>query len=56
MSSWSNTGYIMMYDVNIEEETKCENSVLALSLFSIRLWTRQKLSYDQIDAELIEHW
>jgi len=27
-------GYIMMHDVNIEEETKCKTSVLALLLFS----------------------
>jgi len=34
VSSRSNAGYIMMHDVNIEEETKCETSVLALLLFS----------------------
>ena len=34
LSSRLSTGYIMMHDVNIEEETKCETSVLALLLFS----------------------
>ena len=41
MLSRSNAGYIMMDDVNIEEETKWETSVLALLLFfslSMNIW------------------
>ena len=34
VSSRSNTGYVMMHDVNIEEETMYETSILALLLFS----------------------
>ena len=39
VSSRSNAGYIMMHDVNIEEETKCETLVFLVTL----LWFTDEL-------------
>jgi len=44
------TLYIMMYDVNIKEEKKCETSVLTLLLFSslpIKIWHLWRLGIEE---------
>jgi len=44
-----NAGYIMMHDVNIKEETKCETLVLALLLFTSSPMNLTGFSYDQVN-------